>query len=83
MHYSYAVPREAVERYGDLFVNHPVGTGPYRLVEWRRNSRIEFERNPKWRETGRVELYPKSRLSSEIEGELSLDAGKEMLPLVG
>ena len=78
MHYSYAVPREAVERYGDLFVNHPVGTGPYRLVEWRRNSRIEFERNPKWRETGRVELYPKNRHSAKIEDELSLDAGKEI-----
>ena len=46
MHYSYAVPREAVEYYGKNFVNSPVGTGPYRLVEWRRNSRIEFERNP-------------------------------------
>ena len=28
MHYSYAVPREAVEYYGKDFVNHPVGTGP-------------------------------------------------------
>ncbi len=55
MHYAFAVPHEAVEFYGKGFVNHPVGTGPYRLVEWKRNSRIEFERNPKWAETDRSE----------------------------
>lgn len=57
MHYSFAVPREAVEFYGKAIVNHPVGTGPYKLVSWRRNSRIEFARNPKWAETGRVETF--------------------------
>lgn len=57
MQYSFAVPREAVEFYGKAIVNHPVGTGPYTLVSWRRNSRIEFVRNPKWAETGRVETF--------------------------
>ena len=78
MHYSYAVPREAVEMYGELFVNHPVGTGPYRLVEWRRNSRIEFERNPKWKETGRREYFPSADTSLEIENELYADAGAQI-----
>ena len=63
MHYAYAVPREAVEYYDGkqgrpLFINHPVGTGPYILNSWRRNYRVEYVRNPKWAETGRVELYP-------------------------
>ena len=81
MHYSYAVPREAVEYYGKNFVNSPVGTGPYRLVEWRRNSRIEFERNPKWNETGRIENYPQDgSLEQKARGLLD-DAGKP-LPLI-
>ena len=29
---------------------NPVGTGPYRLVDWRRSSRMVFEKNPGYRE---------------------------------
>ena len=45
-----AVAREVVEYYKDAIDAHPVGTGPFRLVEWRRSSRIVFERNPTFRE---------------------------------
>jgi len=45
-----AVAREVVEFYGDDIPAHPVGTGPYRLKEWRRSSRIVLERNPTYRE---------------------------------
>ncbi|MED5620716.1 ABC transporter substrate-binding protein [Ideonella sp. BN130291] len=45
-----AVAREVVERYGDHMMEHPVGTGAYRLAEWRRSSRIVLERNPGYRE---------------------------------
>jgi ABC-type transport system substrate-binding protein len=76
MHYAFAVPREAVEFYGRDFVNHPVGTGPYELVEWRRNSRIEFARSPKWAETGRVETYPAGGTPEQIEAGLLKDAGR-------
>ena len=76
MHYSFAVPREAVEMYGDDFVNHPVGTGPFRLSHWTRNYRIEFERNPKWAETGRVELYPSEGTEEDRAAGLLDDAGK-------
>ncbi len=48
-----ALAREVVEYYGDKIMDHPVGTGPYRLTEWRRSSRIVLERNPAYRE----ELY--------------------------
>ena len=43
-----AVAREAVEAYGDAIVEHPVGTGPFRVVQWRRSSRIVLERNPNY-----------------------------------
>jgi ABC-type transport system substrate-binding protein len=45
-----AVAREVVEKYGDDIMAHPVGTGPFRLSEWRRSSRIVLERNPTYRE---------------------------------
>src|SRR5258706_14148348 len=45
-----AVAREVVERYGDEIPEHPVGTGPFRLTEWRRSSRIVMEKNPNYRE---------------------------------
>jgi ABC-type transport system substrate-binding protein len=45
-----AVAREVVEFYGDQVEGHPVGTGPFRLAQWRRSSLIAFERNPDYRE---------------------------------
>lgn len=44
-----AVAREVVEFYGDRMMEHPVGTGAFRLAEWRRSSRIVLERNPAYR----------------------------------
>lgn len=45
-----AVAREVVEHYGDKIDAHPVGTGPFKLVQWRRSSFIALERNPDFRE---------------------------------
>ena len=67
-----------MEYYGQDFLNHPVGTGPYKFDSWRRNYRVEFVRNPKWRETGRVELYPSKGESGDAEAGLLDDAGKEI-----
>jgi ABC-type transport system substrate-binding protein len=44
------VAREVVEAYGDRIMEHPVGTGPFKLSEWRRSSKITFVRNPNYRE---------------------------------
>jgi ABC-type transport system substrate-binding protein len=44
-----AVAREVVEKYGDGIMEHPVGTGPFRLVEWRRSSFLALDRNPDYR----------------------------------
>ncbi len=45
-----AVAREVVEAYGDQIMAHPVGTGPFRLAQWKRTSRIVLERNPTYRQ---------------------------------
>jgi len=48
-----AVAREVIEKYGDASgraMNHPVGTGPYRLKEWQPGHRIILEANPAYRD---------------------------------
>ena len=52
-----AMAREVVEFYGDRINEHPVGTGPFRLVEWRRSSRMVLERNPNFRDV-RYDEHP-------------------------
>lgn len=42
--------REVVEKYGDKIMEHPVGTGPFKLDQWTRSSRMSFVRNPNFRE---------------------------------
>ncbi|AKJ63832.1 ABC transporter substrate-binding protein [Kiritimatiella glycovorans] len=81
MHYAFAVPREAVEYYGDEFLNHPVGTGPFVLDSWKRNYRVEFVRNPAWTGDGRVERYPSEGSPADRRAGLLADAG-ERLPFL-
>lgn len=48
-----AVAREVVEAYGDAstwVMDHPVGTGPYKLKTWRRGQQIVLEANTGYRE---------------------------------
>jgi ABC-type transport system substrate-binding protein len=44
------VAREVTEKYGESIMEHPVGTGPFMLKDWRRSSRITLVRNPGYRE---------------------------------
>ena len=39
------VPKEEAEGWGDEFTLHPVGTGPFRMVEWVKDDHMTFVRN--------------------------------------
>ena len=69
------VAKEAADYYGKDIINHPVGTGPYKLDVWHRGSYIKMSRNPNFRE----EFYP-SQGEPEDSADLLEDAGKK-LPL--
>lgn len=72
MPFTYVVPREAVEHYGKEFLNHPVGTGPFRLQEFNPNSRLIWVKNP----TYRTEPYPSEGETGDKDAGLLEDAGK-------
>ena len=78
MHHCVAVPREAIDYYGEQINAHPVGTGAFVLSDWKRNYRMEFLRNPKWGPGGRVELYPTKGAPGDAEAGLLEDAGKPL-----
>lgn len=42
---GYVVPKEEVQRRGEDFATHPVGSGPFRLTEWKHNNHLLLERN--------------------------------------
>ena len=64
-----ALAREVVEYYGDKIGEHPVGTGPYRLAQWTRSSRIVLEKNPNYRNVTYAETAPvgDARLQAQVE----------------
>jgi ABC-type transport system substrate-binding protein len=73
------VAREVVEKYGNEIMEHPVGTGPYMLSEWKRSSRITFVKNPNYRvEVFDEEAPPGDKVAQEVARRLK---GKR-LPLV-
>ena len=77
---SAAVAREVIEAYGDgsgWAMANPVGTGPYRLKDWRRGQRILLEANPNFREV----LYPES--SDPADKSIMAKLKGKRLPLIG
>jgi ABC-type transport system substrate-binding protein len=53
-----ALAREVVEAYGDAIGEHPVGSGPFRLAQWKRSSRMVLEKNPNYRDVFYDETAP-------------------------
>ena len=50
MPYCRIVPKEAIQKYGEAFGNHPIGTGPFMLHHWEQDRFIELKRNPAFHE---------------------------------
>ncbi|HEY2524351.1 MAG TPA: ABC transporter substrate-binding protein, partial [Candidatus Binataceae bacterium] len=46
MPFAAAVPREEVERWGEDFSSHALGSGPFRLAQWIGGQRIVMVKNP-------------------------------------
>jgi oligopeptide transport system substrate-binding protein len=75
-----AVAREVVEAHGDASgwaMANPVGTGPYRLKEWRRGQKIVLEANPGFRDV----RYPQS--SDPADKAIVARLKDKRLPLIG
>jgi peptide/nickel transport system substrate-binding protein len=97
--YSYCAPISipAVQKFGDQFGRNPVGTGPYKFVEWTADDTIVLEKNPEhtWAtpfyktqqppQIDRVEfvVIPEdaTRLSSLEAGEVDVVAGTDAVPI--
>jgi ABC-type transport system substrate-binding protein len=46
MQYCSIVPHEAIEKYGQDFRRHPVGSGPFQLVAWDEGQALVMKKNP-------------------------------------
>ncbi|WBA40124.1 ABC transporter substrate-binding protein [Hymenobacter canadensis] len=59
MPYAYVVPREAVQKYGKDFREHPVGTGPFVFKQWDEGNAIIYHRNPSyWKKDAQGQPLP-------------------------
>ncbi|HVF63641.1 MAG TPA: ABC transporter substrate-binding protein [Casimicrobiaceae bacterium] len=80
--FTAAVAREVVAEKGDAagrVMEDPVGTGPYRLAQWRRSQRIVLEANPDFRDL----RYPTPPASSPAkDAEMAKTLAQRKLPLV-
>jgi peptide/nickel transport system substrate-binding protein/oligopeptide transport system substrate-binding protein len=52
LNFSFVVPKEEVEKYGADFGKHPVGTGAFKLAEWKSGQDLVFERNKDYYKQG-------------------------------
>jgi ABC-type transport system substrate-binding protein len=79
----YVVAREVVDKYGDSsgrVMDHPVGTGPYRLKEWRRGHSVVLEANADYRE---VHFPEAAANADEVTKAVAAAMKGKRLPQIG
>ena len=88
MPYCSVYPKEAVAHYGAEFRNHPVGTGPFKVVEYNPVYRVVYEKNESFREervpdprNNPAERLPGWDWEADEKAGLLVHAGKR-IPLV-
>lgn len=56
INFASAVPKEEVEKYGEDFGKHPVGTGAFMMTSWDLGRQVTFERNKDYYKPGLPKL---------------------------
>ncbi|MET0732144.1 MAG: ABC transporter substrate-binding protein [Casimicrobiaceae bacterium] len=77
-----AVAREVIDKYGDeshRVMEHPVGTGPYKLKAWTRGQKIVLEANPDFRDL----RYPAPPIGDAADAAIAKGLTGQRLPIVG
>ncbi len=77
-----ALAREVVEQYGLAVNEHPVGTGPFVLGDWRRSSRIVLLKNPNFREEYFSTTAESSPNFSAEDRQIAAHLKDKRLPLI-
>jgi peptide/nickel transport system substrate-binding protein len=79
-----AVAREAVEAAGGDVMRRPVGTGPYRLKEWRPASKVVLEANPGYRKVAFPENAdaPQQELVRSMRGKTIPQIGRIEISII-
>jgi peptide/nickel transport system substrate-binding protein len=58
MKFFSVVPKEAIEKYGEEFRNHPVGTGPFRFKLWEEGTKLVMLKNDNYFEFEKEQRLP-------------------------
>ena len=81
----FIVSKSAGDKYGDQWFEHPIGTGPYKLVEYKPNEFIRVAKNPDYWKKGlpyldaieyRIVTSLSTRTLSFVTGQVDITSGK-------
>lgn len=72
------VPPKYIQDKGDAyFAQHPVGTGPFKFVEWKKDDRVMLEANPDyWRGTPKVKKLVFRAIPNDADRVAALMSGE-------